>query len=104
MELLDKVKTYLERNKNYRFEDEHHSLKEGRLLYDAVYATEKILSENFDTDEILQRIDKIKEQTKALIEHRDRLELALVNEKILTQKLKETNEALEFHLRQTLIS
>jgi hypothetical protein len=45
------------------------------------------------TDEVIAVKDQVK-----------RLELALVNEKILTKKLKKANEALEFQLRQILIS
>jgi hypothetical protein len=57
-----------------------------------------------DTCRTEDMITRITDEVVAMKAQVTRLELALVNEKILTQKLKDTNEQLEFQLRQILIS
>lgn len=49
MELLDKVKTELEK-KGYNFEDEKWDGSLLSILYDAVYSTEKVLKNYFKSD------------------------------------------------------
>lgn len=63
MELLDKVKTELEK-KGYNFEDEKWDGSLLSILYDAVYSTEKVLKNYFKSDRKLKenklvRIEKL---------------------------------------------
>ena len=53
MELLDKVKTELEK-KGYNFEDEKWDGSLLSILYDAVYSTEKVLKNYFKSDRKLK--------------------------------------------------
>lgn len=46
MELLNKVKDYLTKEKRYDFSDEKWTDEMNVLLYDAVYAAEAVMSEN----------------------------------------------------------
>jgi len=46
MELLNKVKKELEKSKNYDFSDEKFSGEVLSIIYDVVYATEKIITSN----------------------------------------------------------
>ena len=47
MVLMDEVKKELEKNKNYDFSSETWTEEKLRILYDAIYTTEKIIKNEF---------------------------------------------------------
>ena len=54
MELLDKVKTDLEKNKNYDFESDFWTDEILCVLYDAVYATEQTIKDKVSSNKNIE--------------------------------------------------